>query len=272
MRLFNRQHSYDSSVDAFIDGELTAPERAKFEQHLAGCDRCQVAVVDSRSAKRLMAKLPAVAVPRSFTLTPEMAAANRPERTRSRATGTPLYLGLARMGAGLSVAAFASVFVVTSLGSESADDGDTASLSSADAPVSGQAPEKDMNLESAESPVDGGSPQLPVAGSGDVGGQSLATSEAQATVPPEVRGTPAPPATGIEPAGGEDDASRNSTDDDAGPDTALGDAFGYDPALTATSDDDSGDNGLVVGLGAVAGLSLLALTALEVQRRRSNPA
>ena len=95
MRIVNRlqRHSwYGRNASAFVDGELLPPEVRRFEAHLAGCGACASAVADAREWKALAGSLPEAALPRSFRLTPAMAAAAKPGPNAGRAA-VP-YLGL----------------------------------------------------------------------------------------------------------------------------------------------------------------------------------
>jgi len=116
-RVFHRHARWVQLADAYIDGELAPGELARFEKHLAGCDRCQAAVDAARSTKTLLAAAPPLAAPRSFALTPQMVggAVNAPTRVR------PVALRLAQAATALAVVAFATVVTldVTSGGGSS---------------------------------------------------------------------------------------------------------------------------------------------------------
>lgn len=65
---------------AYLDGELSPRERARFEAMLASDPALQQALNEARSLKAALAQLPRVRAPRNFTLTPEQAAAQRRQR------------------------------------------------------------------------------------------------------------------------------------------------------------------------------------------------
>jgi hypothetical protein len=57
-------------LSAYIDGEVTADERAVIESHLATCADCQRDLTALRQTVALLSQLPSVAAPRPFTLRP----------------------------------------------------------------------------------------------------------------------------------------------------------------------------------------------------------
>ena len=57
-------------LSAYIDGEVTADERAVIESHLATCADCQRDLAALRQTVALLSQLPSVAAPRPFTLRP----------------------------------------------------------------------------------------------------------------------------------------------------------------------------------------------------------
>ena len=57
-------------LSAYIDGEVTADERAVIETHLATCADCQRDLTALRQTVALLSQLPSVAAPRPFTLRP----------------------------------------------------------------------------------------------------------------------------------------------------------------------------------------------------------
>src|SRR5947208_2927321 len=69
----SRRHPTDwerqrEQLSAYIDGELSAGERADLERHIPGCAECQVALGDLRQVHDLLAALPTPRAPRSFAL------------------------------------------------------------------------------------------------------------------------------------------------------------------------------------------------------------
>ncbi len=65
---------------AYLDGELSPRERARFEATLASDPALQQALAEARGLKMALTQLPKVRAPRNFTLTPEQAAARRSRR------------------------------------------------------------------------------------------------------------------------------------------------------------------------------------------------
>ena len=55
-------------LSAYIDGEVSASETLRVEEHLAGCQECQDELASLRSTVGLLRRLPELAVPRSFAL------------------------------------------------------------------------------------------------------------------------------------------------------------------------------------------------------------
>ena len=68
-----RRHPNDwerqrEQLSAYIDGELSAAERADLERHIPGCPECQEALGELRRVHDLLAALPMPKAPRSFAL------------------------------------------------------------------------------------------------------------------------------------------------------------------------------------------------------------
>ena len=55
-------------LSAYIDGEVSASETLRVEEHLARCQECQGELASLRSTVGLLRRLPEMAVPRSFSL------------------------------------------------------------------------------------------------------------------------------------------------------------------------------------------------------------
>ena len=64
-------------LSAYIDHALDVREMRRVDSHLDGCDVCRAEYHQLLATKQLLAGLPAVAPPRSFTLTPQMVAPER---------------------------------------------------------------------------------------------------------------------------------------------------------------------------------------------------
>lgn len=92
-------------LSAYLDGELTAEETRALEAHLPACPDCQAALASLRSVHTLLAAMPQVAAPRSFTL-PVAApvAAPRPAATlRPRPAWYPLTQWVGGLAAGVGL-------------------------------------------------------------------------------------------------------------------------------------------------------------------------
>ena len=98
---------FRDQLSAYIDGELEAAAAERLETHLAACEGCRLELEQLRATAAALRDLPEVQAPRSFTLSPERAAARRP---LTGATA-PLALGMRLAAAGVAVA-LAAVFVV----------------------------------------------------------------------------------------------------------------------------------------------------------------
>ena len=107
-RVFHRHSRWLQLADAYIDGELAPSEVARFEEHLAGCVRCQSAVEAARATKTLLASAPALNAPRPFALTPEMAVRPGPASAPAR----PVALRLAQAATAIAVVAFATILTI----------------------------------------------------------------------------------------------------------------------------------------------------------------
>ena len=172
-------------LSAYVDGEVEGAAAQRLEKHLAGCDGCRLALEQLRATVAALHDLPEVQAPRSFTLSPERAAARRP---LTGATA-PLALGMRLAAAGVAVA-LAAVFVVD-LGGLAGDNetGTTAERAASDRGIGYSAPDDNGGAETpgaiqaptgAES--DTGTPSqpsevIPPAETGGGGIDALATAE-----------------------------------------------------------------------------------------------
>ena len=101
-RLLPRRRIHDDA-SAFVDGALSPKGREAFAHHLAVCAACQSEVTQLRDTKEMLKALETAALPRSFTLSPAMAAppASRPSPNPD-ATGW-VGPGVPRLAASVSV-------------------------------------------------------------------------------------------------------------------------------------------------------------------------
>ncbi len=121
---FNRHRRLRDQLSAYIDGELDDSAAERLERHLAECGRCRQEMEQLRATVAALQELPAVEPPRSFTLSPERAAAPRPAQPGV----TPLALGMRLAAAGVAAALVAVVLVdLGDVGDNGAGDGDAAS-------------------------------------------------------------------------------------------------------------------------------------------------
>ncbi len=65
-------------LSAYVDGEVAESDRRRVEAHLESCDACRTELEELRATVSLLRRMPELAVPRSFALTPEHAVAQRP--------------------------------------------------------------------------------------------------------------------------------------------------------------------------------------------------
>jgi len=83
------EHLTTEQLSAFLDKQLSPPEQAVFDAHLASCQQCQSRLADLRLTVALVRALPQEEVPRSFVLPSRLApVAERP--TPRPATVTPV--------------------------------------------------------------------------------------------------------------------------------------------------------------------------------------
>jgi anti-sigma factor RsiW len=71
--LGSSQHPADwvrqrEQLSAYVDGELSAAERAAIERHLPACAECRAELAELRRVRALLGALPAPTLPRSFAL------------------------------------------------------------------------------------------------------------------------------------------------------------------------------------------------------------
>lgn len=95
--ILGRHRRLRDLLSAYVDGEVTESERRRVEGHLEGCDDCRAELEELRATVSVLRRMPELAVPRSFALTPEQAAAQRPAMPggwtlRLAASGAALFL------------------------------------------------------------------------------------------------------------------------------------------------------------------------------------
>jgi hypothetical protein len=88
-----RRHPHDwerqrEQLSAYIDGELSAAERAELERHIPGCPECQEALGELRRVHDLLVALPMPKAPRSFALPLDTRLPARPGQPASQQTAT----------------------------------------------------------------------------------------------------------------------------------------------------------------------------------------
>jgi hypothetical protein len=85
-RLLKSEHGYvQELLSAYLDGELTAQEKAAVERHLRECAACRRDLLTMRQTVELLRGLPELPLPRNFILGPAQVregAARRPARPR----------------------------------------------------------------------------------------------------------------------------------------------------------------------------------------------
>ena len=77
----NRRHAaIRALLSSYIDGEVSAAESRRVEEHLSGCDECGVELESLRATMALLRRMPMLETPRSYALTPADAEAAAPQR------------------------------------------------------------------------------------------------------------------------------------------------------------------------------------------------
>jgi hypothetical protein len=105
---FDRHTRLRESLSAYIDGALTDVERTRLESHLTTCDACRSVLDGLRVASEALRGLPAIAAPRSFSLTEAMVQVPAP----APAGYSPVLNTAMRLSAGGLAVALAAVMVV----------------------------------------------------------------------------------------------------------------------------------------------------------------
>jgi anti-sigma factor RsiW len=122
--IFNR-HPRDE-MSAYLDGELIPLRIEAMQVHLASCQSCRAELASLRELKADLAALPELPAPRSFALTPQMAARPFPERPRAHVPPRAVALanGMRLAGAAMTLA-LALVLVLDFTGSGTTSDSAT---------------------------------------------------------------------------------------------------------------------------------------------------
>ena len=208
---FMRPHGrWLDEAAAYVDAIGAAAGRARFEAHMAGCERCSRRVEELTLVRSLLAALPPAPVPRSFRVTPEMLAdspARAPRMDRTPPSSrTPLRL--AQFATVAAVVAFATVFAFDRLSGSSSPQQASVALPHplAAAEASGAARSKSVPASPhALAPLAATPTPAAVAPPGldGVSGQSVASPTVPAPGPspavqstPLASATPQPPGTG----------------------------------------------------------------------------
>jgi anti-sigma factor RsiW len=104
LSIFNRHPR--AELSAYLDGELIPLRVESMQAHLASCQSCRTELEALRELKTGLATLPEMGAPRSFALTPEMAA--RPLREKERplvpVRARAMSNGMRLAGAGMTLA------------------------------------------------------------------------------------------------------------------------------------------------------------------------
>ncbi len=195
-------------LDAYLDGELSAPAERRFAGHLSGCARCAAALSEARAVKTLFATLPEEPAPRSFAVSEAMLAPV-PAPSLRAAAPSPAY-GALRWAAGVAavaaVFAFGALVVVdvgggggsqmaspTTLESSAAGDFDQTGAT----PATGSGKDDDTNRESTDddSGADGANEASgqPALGESDGGSRSGAAGATPVDAEPEALNSQASP-------------------------------------------------------------------------------
>jgi hypothetical protein len=191
--IFNR-HSRDE-MSAYLDGELIPLRIEAMQVHLASCQSCRAELAALRQLKANLGALPEMPAPRSFALTPQMAA--RPARERPRAYVPPRAAALAngmRLAGAAMTLALALVLVLDFTGSGTTSDSAT-SLGADRAQEIATAHDSGKSFDSNSTGA-----AAPAADGGDLRLTPTPTSAPAATSAPG--GVSSEPASGESPGGG----------------------------------------------------------------------
>ncbi len=126
--LWNRHKPCQRLLSAYVDGQVTEPERRTVEEHLSGCGPCTSDLEELRATVALLRALPELPVPRSFAL----------EQAPVLSVGGTGLLRAARLATAVAGSLSAAVLagaLMTGLFTGSADEAASAQQTSADRPA-----------------------------------------------------------------------------------------------------------------------------------------
>ena len=181
------------SLSEYVDGRLSADERATVESHLLECRECSRELHALQATRQMLQSLPAIRLPRSFTL----------EATPNRALQPRSFYWL-RAATGLAAAAFVVLLALPNVlpiaGSSSAIHQaarTTSQITAADARGSSKAESLGQGAASAE-PAAGAQRSLAPAAAAPAPTRSAASNSAQPLTQeaPKLPAVSAPPAEG----------------------------------------------------------------------------
>jgi hypothetical protein len=113
---FRRHPVSEEELSAYLDGRLPTAAQERVDAHLKACTDCSRKLEETLSLVAELRRLPRAKAPRSFAISPELAAATRREADRARqderATARRAYLGLS------GATAAAAVLLIAVLGVE----------------------------------------------------------------------------------------------------------------------------------------------------------
>lgn len=111
---FRRHPVSEEGLSAYLDRRVSTRERERVETHLQSCPNCGRKLKEMKEIVAELSRLPQATAPRSFALSPEMAAVSRREAKvaveEERTAARRVYLGLS----GATVAAAILLFAVVS--------------------------------------------------------------------------------------------------------------------------------------------------------------
>ncbi len=282
-----------SELSAYLDGELIPLRVEAMEVHLESCQACRSELAGLRRLQADLAALPEVPAPRSFALTPQMAAG--PVRQRFREPVPPRAAALAygmRLAGGAMALALALVLVLDFTGSGTTSD-NTAGVSADRVQEVATTQDTKNAYSSEQSPAvaydNGGvssttAPELlpgsTTGAQGGVGGLPSGSGTDGKTEGPQATAAPPPETVAGEPSPVPGDTrSTPAANEDLGavtPEPAKADDAGAlnlphssgQPAVTASSTESGGDIDILTALAVAlaAGVALALAGSIVVQR------